>query len=127
MQNGSQLPYYTVSGSVSLPKGIYIPAENNGVSVLEIEEGGFSGKVMTSVDIPAGVVTIGDSAFNRCYYLSKVYIPYSVTSIGSKAFANCILTKIYFSGTLEQWNAIEKASDWDKGVITVPEIICIGE
>ena len=50
---------------------------------------------ITTIDIRAGVTTIGDYAFTGCYALSSIDIPASVTTIGEQAFAFCIcLTSI---------------------------------
>ena len=50
---------------------------------------------LTSVVIPEGVVTIGNSAFESCDNLTEISIPNSVTIIGESAFAHCIsLTSI---------------------------------
>ena len=43
----------------------------------------------TSVTIPTGVSSIGESAFSGCYRLTSVTIPNSVTSIGKEAFGGC--------------------------------------
>ena len=44
---------------------------------------------LTSVEIPSGVTSIGDSAFKDCSSLTSIEIPSSVTSIGDYAFRNC--------------------------------------
>ncbi|MBD5399045.1 MAG: leucine-rich repeat protein [Treponema sp.] len=63
---------------------------------------------LEEVKIPASVTSIGDSAFENCTKLAVVTIPASVTSIGSNAFKGCKnLSEIQFEGTKEQWNAIE--------------------
>ena len=63
---------------------------------------------LKEVKIPASVTSIGDSAFENCTKLAVVTIPASVTSIGSNPFKGCEnLSEIQFEGTKEQWNAIE--------------------
>jgi len=42
-----------------------------------------------SYSIPAGVASIGNSAFNSCLSLSSVTIPTSVTNLGDSAFSGC--------------------------------------
>lgn len=45
--------------------------------------------VLTSIDIPNSVITIGNGAFNGCSGLTSIDIPDSVTSIGSSVLKNC--------------------------------------
>ena len=53
---------------------------------------------LTEINLPAGLKTIGDSAFEGCG-LSSVVIPATVTSIGKSAFLNCRgLESVYFLG-----------------------------
>ena len=44
---------------------------------------------LTSITIPNSVTSIGSSAFSGCSSLTSITIPNSVTSIGSSAFSNC--------------------------------------
>ena len=44
---------------------------------------------LTTVEISAGVETIGNDAFNGCTSLTSIAIPASVTTIGSGAFCGC--------------------------------------
>ena len=84
--------------SVTIPEG-----------VTSIDYGVFSGcSGLTSVSIPEGVTSIGIYAFSGCSGLTSVTIPEGVTSIGDWAFGGCdAITDVYYSGTEEEWQAIE--------------------
>ncbi len=61
------------------------------------------------------VSVILNGAFGNLSALETVTIPTTVTKIQKYAFYGCTsLTAIRFQGTMEQWNAIEKGTDWDK-------------
>ncbi|MBQ8448356.1 MAG: leucine-rich repeat domain-containing protein, partial [Clostridia bacterium] len=69
---------------------------------------------LTSITIPESVTSIGNSAFSHCKSLTSITIPKGVTSIGWSTFYNCSrLTSINYTGTIAEWNAIEKGSDWN--------------
>lgn len=44
---------------------------------------------LTSIDIPDGVISIGETSFCRCTNLKSFVIPESVISIGDSAFSSC--------------------------------------
>ncbi len=67
----------------------------------------FEGAGLTSITLPSTLVSIGMSAFNRCASLASVTFPVSCKSVSSYAFDDCTaLTDVYYTGTEEQWNAI---------------------
>lgn len=86
------------------PYDIHIPSELGGYPVTGLGTYSFSGYLdaspylhnsyqigrnIRSVDIPQGVTSIGNHAFEACFALEEVTIPQSVTSIGLIAFGGC--------------------------------------
>ena len=72
---------------------------------------------LANITIPNSVTSIGDATFYGCTSLESIIIPNSVTSIGNGALQGCTsLANIYYTGTEEQWNAIEKGIDWNSNV-----------
>lgn len=49
----------------------------------------FSGTGITSITIPEGITSIGQTAFNNCDELTEVILPNTVTTVGKMAFSNC--------------------------------------
>ena len=75
----------TASGSIDTVIGVSI-----GNCANEIEPLAFSGcSGLTSIDIPSGITTIGESAFTDCWSLSSVTIPNNMTTINNSLFYNC--------------------------------------
>lgn len=75
---------------------------------------------LTDIVISDGVTQIGNEAFRVCVSLTNVVIPNSILSIGARAFLNCdSLTEINFTGTEEQWNAIDKGENFVSGYVSV--------
>ena len=70
--------YYTALTDIIIPDAI-----------THIEDGVFADSKLINVNIPAGVTSIGDSAFKFCVSLTNIMIPSSVTSIGNSAFSFC--------------------------------------
>ena len=69
---------------------------------------------LTSVTIPNSVARIDNGAFVDCANLKGITLPDKVTSIGGQAFWDCSnLTDVYYTGTEEQWSAIEIADGND--------------
>ena len=93
-------------------KNSVIPVDGSVTSIGDSAFWGCSG--LTSITIPDSVTSIGEMAFDICIRLTSVTIGSGVTSIGDRAFWGCIrLTSIEHNGTISQWNAISKGSDWN--------------
>lgn len=69
----------------------------------------FVGRVV----LPEGLKKISESAFSMCSKITSFYIPDSVTEIDRMAFSGCGFTIIDYNGTMEKWNLISKADDWN--------------
>lgn len=62
---------------------------------------------LASIIIPDRVSSIGDRAFAQCGSLTSITIPDSVLEISHSSFLSCRnLKDIYYSGTVEEWNAL---------------------
>lgn len=76
----------------------------------------------TDLDIPAEyngkpVTAIGVKAFENEVYLTSVKFGENITLIDKASFASCVaLTDIYYGGTKEQWNGVEKGRYWDNDI-----------
>ena len=70
--------------------------------------------------IPSSVTSIGNEAFEGCSGLTSIEISSSVTSIGEGAFMDCSgLKDVYYTGTQEQWNAINFSNGGDASDVFV--------
>ncbi len=92
--------------------------------------------VITELVLPNGVEEINALAFN-CPNLTTVTLPSSIKRLKSVTYTNVYdmetITKtlifgsnietIYFDGTMNEWNAIDKDTDWNP-VITRITVIC---
>ena len=75
--------------------------------------------------VPFSTTEIGIAAFHGCTGLTSVTIGKSVTNIGAYAFRGCTgLERVTFNGTIEQWNAISKGSNWNSNVPSSCKVYC---
>ncbi len=54
--------------------------------ITEIRDYAFANSVVTSIEIPEGVTSIGDNAFASCNFLENISLPSSLRTIGSTVF-----------------------------------------
>ena len=73
---------------------IVVPEELDGFPVVAIGEGSFNDNDrITSVELPEGIVSIGNIAFFRCVSLETVILPEGVTLLDECCFAGCVKLK----------------------------------
>ncbi|MDE6023950.1 MAG: leucine-rich repeat domain-containing protein [Lachnospiraceae bacterium] len=68
---------------------LVIPKDIDGKRVTSIGYQAFMWCASTSIEIPLGITSIGDSAFSGCSSLINIEIPSSVTNIAFTAFQGC--------------------------------------
>lgn len=97
----STITHLTVTGNLN---GVDFPQMNTTMTKLTVVDisgctlagnalpaNAFKNKTtLTSIALPASVVSIGENAFASCTTLGNIPLPEAVTSIGSYAFASCI-------------------------------------
>lgn len=70
---------------------------------------------LETIELPKELTTIGNNAFMLCDSLESVVIYHNVETIKEEAFDGCsALTDVYYTGSEEDWNAIEIASGNDE-------------
>ena len=94
-------------------------------SVTSIATGAFAHCYsLASIVIPDSVTSIDSAVFYGCSSLTSITIPDSITNIGQSALKDCRdLQTITFKGTIAQWHAIEKGSEWNI-YSSITAIIC---
>ena len=81
-------------------------------SIQKIGIGAFSSCVsLDSVYIPDNIKEIDGSAFSYCSNLSEIYIGKNLDKLGVSVFSGISNLTIYFGGTEEEWNNIQKAQE----------------
>ena len=81
-------------------------------TVTTLNDWNIQGTAITSFTFPTGVATIAGSQFNDCKSLKEIYINKTTTKISARAFNNTILEKVFFTGSLDELNALIANTDF---------------
>lgn len=79
-----------ITGYTGVEGEVVVPSEIDGMAVTGVGKEAFFERGeyrITSIFLPDGIISIGDSAFESCHKLKTVNIPKTVTQIGEMAFA----------------------------------------
>ncbi len=92
----AEIRHWPVEGN-----SLKLPAEADGHPVVAIADYTFRGSVLTSVELPSGVIRIGKEAFYNCEMLASVKLSDTLEYIGDYAFSSCEkLKSIQFPSSL---------------------------
>lgn len=112
-EDGEVIGYSVAGIGTVIDMDVIIPSTYKGKPVISIGSEAFvMCRSITSITIPEGVTFIDSYAFDSCSKLARIVIPKSVISIAEYAIYGC-RADIYFNGTQEQWNEIEKDNSWN--------------
>ncbi len=126
------IDYYQINSVNTTATGgaVNIPGYINGIKVKVIVKLGenIQGSV-TQIAVQSGVEQLNDQSFAHTPNLTEVWLPTTITNIGSNTFSIQGNDKkdqltIYFAGTMAEWEAITKATDWSKGMRGGSKIVC---
>lgn len=94
---------------------IAIPSVIEGYVVTQISSYCFADNSnIQYVELPNGVITLGEKAFSGCTNLKSIYIYNNIERIGDSALEECTALRIiYYSGTKAEWSNIKVYSNND--------------
>lgn len=88
-------------------------------SVINIQDYAFYATVISTVNLPSSLETIGSNAFGYCAQLTTINIPERVSNIGSNAFRGCIgLTTVNFDAS-DMYDVSDGAAIFDNSSIVL--------
>lgn len=93
-------------------------------NILNINHDAFFYCYLSSITFGENVHNIGDEAFGECLNLKKVEFNSKLAEIGSRIFRGCTnLTTIDYQGSKDQWEKINKNTDW-ADLSNIQRIVC---
>lgn len=109
---------YRVTAFDATIKAVKIPFSHNGFPVTEVGDKAFFGNtIVISIEMPSGILSIGNMAFALCPALKAITIPNSIVHVGEDLFERSSIETIYFSGVVDEWNdTMPSDGKWANGL-----------
>lgn len=90
-------------------KNIVLPS-----TLVEINWDAFRNTALKVVKLPPNLTKLSGNAFRECTGLVKISIPKTITTLSSSVFKDCTSLKdIFYAGTMAEWEALTKETDWN--------------
>jgi hypothetical protein len=127
--------YYQVDAVNKLRDPTIIPGSLNGISVdvinkLYLNDNNFDyGAGVTRIEIREGVKTLNRNALAYTADLKTVKLPSTIEYLDKNVFSRNFgddkkVLAIHFNGTMAEWQAIEKHSEWHNGLQSGSTVVC---
>ena len=124
--------HYQVDGTQGLSGEVIIPGTIGPIPVARVEDVSSDdlNSGLTKVIFEEGVKEIGANALAMTSGLKEVVLPNSLERIEANAFSSAFgswsgkTITIYFHGTAEEWEALDKVNNWDQGLAKNSKIVC---
>lgn len=85
--------------------------------------------IFETIYIPEGIETIESHGIYNFEYLEEIHLPSTITKLNGACFFWCWnVTRFYYNGTMEQWEAIEKPhydGGWKVTLNKLDKVICL--
>ncbi|MGM9632580.1 MAG: leucine-rich repeat domain-containing protein [Eubacteriales bacterium] len=115
--------------SVFIPESVKVIGKEAFYECTSLEEVRFEGgveeiglrafwncKLLKEVQLPNSLISLGTSAFAYCLNLETIYIPKTLSRLEMWTFNQCTsFSAVHFDGTVQEWQALQKDSEWDLG------------
>ena len=104
LRNMKYIPEHFLSNIVEIKGNLNLKDKN----ILTIWEDAFYNcQGLKELSIPEGVEELGNSAISMCFNLKEVRFPSTIKRVGNFNFYRCPVEKIYFNGTMKEWDSLK--------------------
>lgn len=77
------------AGDIVIPSAVHISDTGRDYNVVELKKEAFAASAVTSVELPAGITSLGMSCFEDCTELTSVVLPTSTSMMPQYCFKGC--------------------------------------